>query len=75
MMHAEHLRGVLKRYIELKYRGKTVSHGKLFSSPVKRYLCHDTEHTHPLALEVERLRDENRRLRALLQRHDINPEG
>lgn len=69
-MYAEPQSGVPKTHLELKYLGKTESHGKLFSSLV-RYLNQDTERTHPLAEEARRLKEENQRLRDLLQAHGI----
>lgn len=72
-MYQQWQRGVPKTHLEAQYLHKTQSHGKLFSSLVKRYLGHETERTHPLAEEAARLRDENRRLRDLLQRHGIDP--
>lgn len=67
-MHEEWQRGVPKSYLEEKYLKRTASHGKLFSSLVRRYLGIETERSHPLA-------EENERLRKLLKKHGIDPDS
>lgn len=69
-MYEEWQAGASKSDLERRYLGKVESHGKLFSSLVRRYLGVDTEKTHPmvaenasLKAEVARLRKENERLR------------
>jgi hypothetical protein len=63
-MYAEWEAGKSK---ERRYLGRDGSHGKLFTSLVRRFLGRETEEQHPLAVE-------NERLRALLRRHAIDPD-
>lgn len=74
-MYDEWQRGTPKSRLETTYLHKSEPHGKLFSSLVRRYLGHDTERRRPLAEEVGKLREENQRLRQLLVRHGIDPDG
>lgn len=66
-MHEEWLEGASKSDLERRYLDKYESHGKLFTSLVRRYLGLETEKRHPLAIE-------NARLRALLRDHGIDPD-
>ena len=60
--------GVKKTHLEEKYLHNTASHGKVFSSLVRRYLGVETERVHPLVEEVHRLRQ-------LLLEHGIDPRA
>ena len=69
-MYEEWKGGAPKSELERRYLGKPGSHGKLFSSLVRRHLGIETERSHPLVkenerltLRVEELEKENRRLR------------
>mgnify|MGYP005851850433 FL=1 len=73
-MYEEWRAGKSKSFLERKYLGKSDSHGKLFSSLVRRFLGHETERRHPMADELQRLRNENAGLRALLRSHGIDPD-
>jgi hypothetical protein len=66
-MYAEWKAGASKSALERRYLGRDGSHGKLFTSLVRRFLDRETEERHPLAVE-------NERLRALLHRHGIDPD-
>lgn len=66
-MYDEWVQGASKSELERRYLGKPESHGKLFTSLVRRFLGFDTEQRSPLVVE-------NARLRALLRQHGIDPE-
>lgn len=73
-MYEEWKAGAAKSDLERRFLGKGESHGKLFSSLVRRYLHIETEGTHPLVrenqrltLEIEKLREENARLQEQLK--------
>ncbi len=55
-MHTRWQQGATKSALEIEYLGKVESHGKLFSSLVRRYLGIETEKRSPSALEIDRLR-------------------
>mgnify|MGYP000197513831 CR=1 FL=1 len=74
-MYEEWRAGKSKSHLEQKYLGKSESHGKLFSSLVRRFLGYETERRHRMADELQRLRNENTRLRALLRSHGIDPDA
>lgn len=74
-MYDEWRAGKSKSSLEQKYLGKPESHGKLFTSLVRRYLGHETERPHRMTDELKRLRNENARLRALLRSHGIDPDA
>jgi hypothetical protein len=59
--------GTTKSEIELRFLGTTRAHGKRFSTIVRNNLGIETEKTHPLTVE-------NNRLRALLRQHGIDPD-
>ena len=67
-MYEEWQSGVAKSTLEARYLGKTSSHGKVFTSLVRRYLGIETEKRSSLA-------GENARLRALLAAHGIDPDS
>lgn len=67
-MYEEWQHGVPKSFLEEKYLKKTESHGKLFSSLVRRFLGKETEKQHPLVTE-------NERLRALLRSRGVDPDA
>jgi adenylosuccinate lyase len=67
-MLEEWQRGVPKSTIERRYLGKSTHHGKLFTRLVREFLHVNTEHVHPLRLEVDRLR-------GLLVAHGIDPDS
>ncbi len=60
--------GETKSALEIEYLGKVESHGKLFSSLVRRHLGIETEKRSPSALEIARLRQ-------LLVDNGIDPDG
>lgn len=62
-MYSDWRAGASKSELERKYLGKGESHGKVFSSLVRRYLGIETERTHPLVKENERLTVEIERLK------------
>jgi hypothetical protein len=66
-MHARWQQGASKSSLEIEYLGKVESHGKLFSSLVRRYLGIETEKRSSGALEIDRLR-------RLLHAHGIDPD-
>ena len=76
-MYAEWKEGAPKSDLERRYLSKSGSHGKLFSSLVRRYLGIETERSHPLVKEnrvltqrIKELEQENQSLRNQL-RFDI----
>lgn len=63
-----------KSELERRYLDKGESHGKLFSSLVRRHLGIETERSHPLVkenrrltLQIKKLEDENEQLRNQLR--------
>jgi DNA-binding SARP family transcriptional activator len=66
-MYREWQEGAPKGHLEQKYLKKTESHGKLFSSLVRKYLGKETEKRHPLVKENERLRE-------MLRSHNVDPD-
>jgi hypothetical protein len=66
-MHERWQQGATKSALEIEYLGKVESHGKLFSSLVRRYLGIETEKRSASALEIDRLR-------RLLHKHGIDPD-
>lgn len=66
-MHRRWQAGASKSSLEIEYLGKVGSHGKLFTSLVRRYLGIETEKRSATALEVDRLR-------RLLLAHGIDPD-
>ena len=67
-MHREWEEGASKSELERKYLGKPESHGKLFSSLVRRHLGIETEKESALSRE-------NTELRTILRAHGIDPRG
>lgn len=61
-MYEQYLRGASKSSLEREYLDKPESHGKVFSSLVRKYLGVETEKRSALANENERLRRLLRRL-------------
>jgi hypothetical protein len=55
-MYEEWKTGTSKSALERRYLGRDGSHGKLFTSLVRRFLNPETEERHPLAIENDRLR-------------------
>lgn len=72
-MYEEWRAGAKKSDLERRYLNKPESHGKLFSSLVRDHLGIETERRSSLAGKVRELEAENRRLRALLARHGVDP--
>jgi hypothetical protein len=73
-MYDEWKAGTPKSELERRYLGKSGAHGKLFTGLVRRHLNIETERTHPLVKENQRLtvrlkdlEKENRELRAQLR--------
>ena len=56
VMYARWQQGATKSGLEIEYLGKVESHGKLFSSLVRRHLGIETEKRSSSALEIDRLR-------------------
>lgn len=73
-MYEEWFAGVKKSVLERRYLNKPESHGKLFTSLVYRHLGIDTEQRSSLSQRLRHSEEENRRLRALLHSHGINPD-
>lgn len=73
-MYDEWCAGAKKSELERRYLHKPESHGKLFSTLVRRHLGIETERHSSATGEVARLRAENERLRTLLRTHGIDPE-
>ncbi|GIU86703.1 MAG: hypothetical protein KatS3mg009_1218 [Acidimicrobiia bacterium] len=73
-MYDEWCAGAKKSELERRYLRKPESHGKLFSSLVRRHLGIETERHRSETGEITRLRAENERLRTLLRAHGIDPE-
>jgi len=67
-MHRRWQEGESKSALEIEYLDKVGSHGKLFSSLVRRYLGIETERRSASALEIDRLR-------RLLHKHGIDPDA
>ena len=67
-MHERWQQGETKSALEIEYLGRVESHGKLFSSLVRRHLGIETEKRSPNALEIARLR-------RLLVDNGIDPDG
>jgi len=67
-MYEKWQQGETKSALEIEYLGKVESHGKLFSSLVRRHLGIETEKRSPSALEIARLR-------RLLVDNGIDPDG
>jgi hypothetical protein len=67
-MHRAWLNGTPKSDLEVRFLGTNRAHGKRFSGLIRKHLGIETERQHPLAAE-------NERLRQLLKRHGINPDG
>ena len=67
-MYEEWHSGTPKSTLEARYLGKSSSHGKVFTGLVRRYLGIETERRSSLA-------SENKRLRALLEAHGIDPDS
>ncbi len=60
--------GAAKSTLEIEYLGRYGSHGKLFSSLVRTHLGIETERRSKTVIE-------NERLRQLLRKHGIDPDG
>ena len=67
-MYEKWQQGETKSALEIEYLGKVESHGKLFSSLVRRHLGIETEKRSPSALEIAWLR-------RLLVDNGIDPDG
>jgi len=65
-MYAEFQAGANKSDLERRYLDRPQSHGKVFSTLVRRYLHVETEKRSSLSKE-------NARLKAMLREHGINP--
>jgi hypothetical protein len=74
-MYDQWCAGAKKSELERRYLDRPQSHGKLFSSLVREHLGIETERRSNLTSERDELRREVRRLRALLERNGIDPEG
>lgn len=67
-MYEEWRQGVAKSTLEARYLGKSSSHGKAFSSLVRKRLGIETERRSGMVAE-------NERLRALLRSNGIDPDS
>lgn len=67
--------GATKSELERRYLNAPQSHGKLFSSLVREHLGIETEHRSGQTARLAELELENRRLRALLVAHGIDPSS
>ncbi len=79
-MYEEWLAGATKSGLERRYLNKPESHGKLFTSLVRRHLGFETEKKSKSSVNIielqeriKSLQEENRRLRNLLREHDVQP--
>ena len=74
-MYQEWLDGAKKSDLERRYLNKPESHGKLFTSLVRRHLGVHTERKSAISVERDSLLAEVSRLRKLLRDHNIDPDA
>lgn len=72
-MYDEWRKGAKKSDLERRYLNKPESHGKVFTSLVRRHLGIETERKSALTEERDELAREVDRLKALLRQHNIDP--